>query len=113
MGLSRSFAEREWAGMYTITFKDGDYRMAWQGLQGQIGKCQANYEVVGDIVRLTYYQTTGNECEGGIEDIQWRLDDKGLHLHLVTTNGSRRSGGRRLPINNLSNVEKNKASRIF
>jgi TRAP-type C4-dicarboxylate transport system substrate-binding protein len=87
MGLLRSVAEREWAGMYTITFEEGKYYMTWQGLQGQTGKCQANYEVVENVVRLTYYQTTGNECEGGIEDFQWRLDNGGLHLHLVATNG--------------------------
>jgi len=73
--------------MYTITFEEGKYYMTWQGLQGQTGKCQANYEVVENVVRLTYYQTTGNECEGGIEDFQWRLDNGGLHLHLVATNG--------------------------
>jgi TRAP-type C4-dicarboxylate transport system substrate-binding protein len=87
MGLLRSAAQSDWAGVYTLTFKDGKYLMAWQGEQGQTGKCQANYEMVGDIVRLTYYQTTGNECEGGIEDFQWRLDNEGLHLHLVATNG--------------------------
>ena len=87
MGLLRSVAESEWAGMYTISFQDGEYRMAWQGLQGQAGKCQANYEEVGDVVRLIY-STSAGECEGAVEDIQWRLDDQGLHLHLVATNGT-------------------------
>jgi TRAP-type C4-dicarboxylate transport system substrate-binding protein/Tol biopolymer transport system component len=83
MGLLGSVAEREWAGLYTITFEDGKYYMTWQGLQGQTGKCQANYELVGDVVRFIYYQTTGDECVNEVDDIQWRLDDEGLHLHLV------------------------------
>lgn len=87
MGLLRSVAEAEWSGTYTMTFQDGKYSFVWQGEQGQTGKCQANYEVVGDVVRFTFYQTTGNECEGTVEDLQWRLDDQGLHFHLVASNG--------------------------
>jgi TRAP-type C4-dicarboxylate transport system substrate-binding protein len=86
MGLLRSVAQSEWAGVYTITFKDGKYLMVWQGEQEKSGKCQANYEVVEDVVRLTYF-SDANECEGAVEDIQWRIDDEGLHLHLVATNG--------------------------
>jgi TRAP-type C4-dicarboxylate transport system substrate-binding protein len=82
MGLLRS-AATEWAGTYTITFNDGKYLGVWQGEPGQSGKCQANYELVGDLVRLTYYQTTGDECVNEIDDIQWRLDQDGLHLHVV------------------------------
>jgi TRAP-type C4-dicarboxylate transport system substrate-binding protein len=87
MGLLRSVAETEWAGLYTITFEDGKYFMVWQGEQGKSGKCQANYDVIGDVVRLTDY-TDAHECEGGVEDIQWRLDEDRLHLHLVNTNGT-------------------------
>jgi hypothetical protein len=83
MGVLRSVAEAEWAGVYTLTLKDGKSLGVWKGLQRQTGKCQANYEVVGDIVRFTYYQTTGNECVGMVEDIQWRLDADGLHFHVV------------------------------
>ncbi|HLO31084.1 MAG TPA: hypothetical protein VK249_18190 [Anaerolineales bacterium] len=83
-GVLKSVAQSDWAGLYTITFKDGKFLNTWQGEQGQSGKCQANYELVGDIVRLTYYQTTGQECEDEVDDLQWRLDDQGLlHLHLV------------------------------
>jgi hypothetical protein len=83
MGVLRSVAEQEWAGVYTLTLKDGKSLGVWQGLHGQTGKCQANYEVVEDFVRFTYYQTTGGECVDAIEDIQWRLDDAGLHFHVL------------------------------
>ena len=82
MGLLRSVAQNEWASLYTLTFKDGKYLMVGQNAQGQSGKCQANYETAGDIVRLTYF-SDADECEGEIDDIQWRIDGDGLHLHLV------------------------------
>lgn len=84
MGLLRSVAESDWAGVYTLTFENGKYRMVWESNHGFSAKCQANYEVVDNVVRLTYYTDT-NECEGAVEDIQWRLDDEGLHFHLVAT----------------------------
>ena len=85
MGVLRSVAETEWAGVYTITFKDGKYVMIWEGLQGQIAECQADYELIEeDIVRLT--NTSEPSCSFGPDDIQWRIDDEGLHLHLVPQN---------------------------
>ena len=86
MGLLQSVAENDWAGLYTLTFQDGNYQMVWKSNHDFSAKCQATYEVVGDVVRLTYYTDT-DECEGAVEDIQWRLDDDGLHIHLVDTNG--------------------------
>jgi hypothetical protein len=86
MGLLQSVAESDWAGVYTLTFQDGTYRMVWQSNHNFSAKCQANYEAVEDVVRLTYY-TDNHECEGIVEDIQWRIDNEGLHLHLVNTNG--------------------------
>jgi TRAP-type C4-dicarboxylate transport system substrate-binding protein len=91
MGLLRSVAQSDWAGVYTITFKDGKYLMVWQPelpkQGGHIYKCQANYAVVEDVVRLAYF-SDADECVGAVEDIQWRLDGDGLHLHLVATNGN-------------------------
>ena len=108
MGVMKSVAETEWAGVYTIIFKDGKYVMIWEGLQvlssscdpsclngkyvmiweglqGDFGRCQADYELVEeDIVRLT--NTNPSECSFGPDDIQWRIDDEGLHLHLVPQN---------------------------
>ncbi|MBC7878531.1 MAG: hypothetical protein H7Y59_15275 [Anaerolineales bacterium] len=82
-GMLRSVAEMEWAGIQTLTLKDGKSLAVWQGLFGQTGKCQANYEVVGDIVRFTFY-SDDHECEGLVNDVQWRLDEEGLlHFHYV------------------------------
>jgi len=86
MGLLQSVAESDWAGLYTLTFQDYNYQMVWQSNHDFSAKCQATYEVFEDVVRLTYYTDT-DECEGAVEDIQWRLDDDGLHIHLVDTNG--------------------------
>jgi TRAP-type transport system periplasmic protein len=82
MGVLRSVAEAEWAGTYTLTLEDGKSLGVWQGLQGQTGKCQANYEVVDDFVRFTYYTDT-DECLGEVDDLKWRLDEEGLHFHVV------------------------------
>src|SRR5215212_2568238 len=84
-GVLRSVAETEWAGVYTISFRDGKYLMIWEGLQGQLGKCGANYQLVGDIVRLIYTSDYG--CSSPPNDIRWRIDDEGLHLHLLVRNG--------------------------
>jgi hypothetical protein len=82
MGVLRSVAEAEWAGTYTLTLKDGKSVGVWKGLQGQTGKCQANYEVVENFVRFTYYTDT-DECLGEVDDLQWRLDEEGLHFHVL------------------------------
>jgi TRAP-type transport system periplasmic protein len=82
MGVLRSVAEAEWAGTYTLTLKDGNSLGVWQGLQRQTGKCQANYEVVENFVRFTYYTDT-DECLGEVDDLQWRLDEEGLHFHVI------------------------------
>ncbi len=87
MGFLKSVA-REWAGVRTLTLQDGKYLLAGQNEQGQSGKCQANYAVVEDIVRLTYF-SSNDECPGEVDDIQWRIDGDGLHLHLVAIKNSK------------------------
>jgi hypothetical protein len=84
MGMMQSAAQSDWTLPYTLTFKDGRFVMDWQVEQGSIGRCEANYQIVGDVLRLTYNSECGG---GGVDDIQWRIDDEGLHLHLVATNG--------------------------
>jgi major membrane immunogen (membrane-anchored lipoprotein) len=84
MGMMRSAAQSDWTVPFTLMFKDGKYVMDWQVEQGEIGRCEANYQIVGDVLRLTYINS---ECGGGVDDIQWRIDDEGLHLHLVATHG--------------------------
>ena len=86
-GMLVSVAEREFAGVYTKTFKDGKYTMIFEDLQGQLHRCQGDYELVEeDIVRLTI-TSDPHECSFGPDDFQWRIDDEGLHLHLVASNG--------------------------
>lgn len=81
MGDLRSVAH-DWAGVHTLTFQDGKFQKYFQGDQVPPGKCQANYAVVDDFVRLTYFSDS-DECPGEVDDIQWRLDADGLHLHVV------------------------------
>jgi major membrane immunogen (membrane-anchored lipoprotein) len=83
MGMMQSAAQSDWTVPYTLTFKDGRFVMDWRVEQGEIGRCEANYQMVGDVVRLTY----NSKCGGGVDDIQWSIDDEGLHLHLVATHG--------------------------
>ena len=55
-------------------------------LDGQTFQCQAKYTVVEDFVRFTYYDV---DCPGEFDDVQWRLDDDGLHVQLLAIqNGS-------------------------
>jgi len=68
---------RENAGVHTFTFQDGNFTWTLQG--DSSGSCEGTYSLVGDINRLTL---TGG-CAPEVDDIQWRLDDEGLHLHLV------------------------------
>ena len=81
MGLLNSKAG-EWAGEYTFTLQDGRLLWHWVTLQGQPNECEATYEVVENVVRFTYL-LDNPDCAGEVDDIQWRLDDDGLHLHLA------------------------------
>lgn len=92
LGMLRSTAA-DWAGVTTITFQDGQHRIQWVGEQGQTGDCTATYEVVGDVVRITRTPITST-CPREVDDIQWRLDKDGLHLHLVATPGGDLIDGR-------------------
>ena len=76
----------DWAGRWTWTFQDGNAHLLGEVEVGDPIPCKATYEVVGDIVRLTYFDS--ENCYGEIDDIQWRLDDDGLHLHLVAIENS-------------------------
>jgi len=83
MGVSPANAA-EWAGIFTNTVRDGYFKAEWLGTEGEFkgdgNTCEANSEVVGDIVRVTFT----SECGGEVDDLQWRIDDQGLlHLRLV------------------------------
>ncbi len=78
MGLSVSTAA-EMAGVYSWKFEDGKAQTDFQGTDSY--SCTADYMVVEDFVRFKY--TSGTDCSGEVDDLQWRLEDDGLHLHLV------------------------------
>lgn len=80
MGELQSVAV-ESAGVFTLTLQDGKSVGHFQSEQGQSGQCTATYAVVDDFVRFTYIDSP--DCSGEVDDMQWRLDDDGLHLHLV------------------------------
>jgi hypothetical protein len=78
-GVSKSKAP-DWTGTYTWIFQDGKAKLDFQGPSGPFS-CQADLASVGDTVKFTY--TSGSECVTEVDDVQWRLGEDGLHLHLV------------------------------
>ena len=70
-----------WAGVGTFTFQAGKAVYQFQGETDY--ECEATYEVVEDFVRFTYPMNQG-VCSGIVEDLQWRLDDDGLHFQLLS-----------------------------
>jgi TRAP-type C4-dicarboxylate transport system substrate-binding protein len=77
MGIPRSEAEN-WVGVFTWTFQDG--KATLRAEQKEPWHCEGTYAVVEDVVRINF---TGGICGHDIADMQWRLQDDGLHLHLV------------------------------
>ena len=69
-----------WAGVLTYTFQDGKAVYQQQGETEY--ECEATYKVVEDFVRITYINDQ-SVCSGIVEDVQWRLDDDGLHFQLL------------------------------
>jgi hypothetical protein len=80
MGVSKSVAESTWAGTYNWTFQDGKVQADYKGPGGDF-TCQGNMVFVDNVARITY--SSGDACDNEVDDIQWRLDPDGLHLHLV------------------------------
>jgi hypothetical protein len=87
MGLLRGIAE-DWSGVRTWSFKDGKAHTEYihPTLPTENFTCDANLELVEDFVRFTY--VVGGYCKGDVDDIQWGLEEDGLHLHLVAITGS-------------------------
>ena len=79
LGVLKSKAA-DWAGTYTWTFQDGKAILDFQGPLGTFS-CQADLASVGNVVKFTY--TSGSDCENEVDDVQWRLDEDGLHLQLM------------------------------
>jgi TRAP-type C4-dicarboxylate transport system substrate-binding protein len=84
MGVPKS-GVNDWVGAFTWTFQDGNAQLDYKGPGGAF-VCQANMAFVDDVAKLTYYR--GDACPNEVDDIQWRLDPDGLHLHLVAIQNS-------------------------
>jgi hypothetical protein len=85
MGVIRS-AAADWVGTYTTKYQDGRSIEDFQG-PARTTHCEADLEVVGDVVRETYTSSDPPRvCTDPpvIFEFQWRLDEDGLHLHLVS-----------------------------
>lgn len=74
-----------WAGPQSYEFNDGEGIFRGEFHDGVVIVCPFTYEVVDDFFRIDYVDKgLGNyECGEQMDDVQWRLDDDGLHLHLV------------------------------
>jgi TRAP-type C4-dicarboxylate transport system substrate-binding protein len=74
-----------WAGPQSYEFNDGEGIFRGEFHDGVVIVCPYTYEVVDDFFRLTYVDKglDNYECGDQVDDLQWRLDDDGLHLHLV------------------------------
>jgi TRAP-type transport system periplasmic protein len=84
MGVLQSDAVG-WAGVYTWTFQDGNAVLRAQADMHY--ECEATYGVVEYFVRITYSDSPSfpDVCNGIVEDVQWRLEEDGLHFHLIAT----------------------------
>ena len=69
---------QSWTGTFTLTLQDGKMSEVYN----DGGSCSSTYAVAGNVVRLTY-PTTGDQCTNEVDDLQWRVDNQGLHLNLV------------------------------
>lgn len=79
MGVPQSDTA-DWAGVGTFTFQDGKAVYRHQGEADY--ECEGTYEAVEDFVRITYSNDQG-ACSGVVEELQWRLDEAGLHFQLI------------------------------
>jgi TRAP-type transport system periplasmic protein len=84
MGVMRPRALGQ-AGIYTFTLQGGQGLYRWDEEDGDSGSCEITYSVVEDFVRLVF--PTG-DCGPSVDELKWRLDENGLHFHLVTTDAN-------------------------
>jgi hypothetical protein len=85
MGVTPENAEF-FAGVYTYTFEDGQATVVWTfGKSQESFRCTASYTIMDNLVRISYKR--GDGCGEGVahDDIQWRLENDGLHISLVET----------------------------
>jgi hypothetical protein len=85
MGVNHA-RSADWVGIYTTKYQDG---RAIEDFEGPVRTthCEADLEVVGDVVRQTYTSSDPPRVcmdPAVVLELQWRLDEDGLHLHLVS-----------------------------
>jgi hypothetical protein len=87
MGVSRYVAEEEWAGVYTWTFQDGKAQLDFEGpIKTGTFTCLAEYAAADSVVGFTFTSSgPSGACAGALDHVQWRLNDDGLHFHLVAS----------------------------
>jgi hypothetical protein len=93
MGVSQAKAEKWGLGLYTWTFTDGKAQLDWKGKATtppyESYTCWYDSAVDGDSVRFTNTSSDpSGTCDGAVENSQWRLNEQGLHLHLVSAKDS-------------------------
>jgi hypothetical protein len=73
--------------VYTWNFQDGKAQLQFEGpIKTGTFTCLAEYAAVGEIVRFTFTTSVpAGTCDGTVDDVQWRLDDDGLHFNLVAS----------------------------
>ena len=70
----------ELTGTYTLTLNDGAGIFGFENGLGA-GECEGDYSAIDDLTR--WIMASGGPCTATITDTQWRLEDDGLHFHLV------------------------------
>ena len=69
----------ELAGTYTLTLNNGAGKFGFESGQGA-GECEGDYSADDD---MTSWVMTSGPCTATLAVTQWRLEDDGLHFHLV------------------------------
>jgi TRAP-type C4-dicarboxylate transport system substrate-binding protein len=82
----RSSEADGWAGLFFFEFQDGKGLSRGEYLSGFVAACPFTYEAVEDFFRITYVDLgqPNYECGPQVDDLQWRLDEKGqLYFHVI------------------------------
>ncbi len=72
------------AGVYSWAFQDDRAEFKINGPTLNVS-CVGTTKVVGDAIRLQWDGSNGCDA-AAYDEVQWRLDPVGLHLHVVGSN---------------------------
>src|SRR6266498_1855398 len=95
-GVSRSSAEADRAGLYSLEFQDGQGKFQQEHPAGGIDHCNFTYQAFKDFFRIVYFDDgkPNFTCSNELDDVQWRLDTDGLHLSLKAITNSEYIGNK-------------------